>query len=240
MEANVKRLQYVLRATIAMTFIAGIVLGGKGMWIYGKAKLAQLLLQMSWRSALAGKPVKPWPWADTRALAKMEIDGDNMIVLSGASGRTMAFGPGHLDGSALPGESGNCVITAHRDTHFSRLRYVVPGDTIRVQRADRQVIEYEVNATRIVAKDDVSVIAPDARTRLTLITCYPFDSVIPGGPLRYVIVATASRGTAPDSASRFAGTLPTAHRNTEWRAASPARGRLPHSRFQRNSRVPLA
>jgi sortase A len=27
---------------------------------------------------------------------------------------------------------------------------------------------------------------------LTLVTCYPFDAVIPGGPLRFVVVAEAA------------------------------------------------
>ena len=30
---------------------------------------------------------------------------------------------------------------------------------------------------------------------LTLVTCYPFDAVTTGGPLRYVVIATADNGT---------------------------------------------
>ena len=29
---------------------------------------------------------------------------------------------------------------------------------------------------------------------LTLVTCYPFDAVVPGGPLRYVVTALAEKG----------------------------------------------
>lgn len=29
--------------------------------------------------------------------------------------------------------------------------------------------------------------------RLTLITCYPFDAIVPGGPLRYVVTAISKR-----------------------------------------------
>ena len=29
-------------------------------------------------------------------------------------------------------------------------------------------------------------------TRLVLVTCYPFDAVAPGGPLRYLVVAEAT------------------------------------------------
>src|SRR5437899_224162 len=122
-------LRTYIRIFFTCLLLAGLAAGGEGLWIYAKAKLAQILLEMSWRSALAGERVKPWPWADTRAIARMTIERDSaaIIVLAGASGRTMAFGPGHLDGTAMPGDIGNCVITAHRDTHFSALRYVGPG-----------------------------------------------------------------------------------------------------------------
>ena len=230
----------VSKLFIVITLVTGAVLGSEGMWIYGKAKVAQLLLQMSWRSALAGKPMKPWPWADTKAIARLEIEGEPVIVLSGVSGRTMAFGPGHLDGSAMPGDRGNCVITAHRDTHFARLRYVMPGDTIKLQRPDGALVEYEVTTARVVHRNDTSVIRQDASTRLTLITCYPFDAVIPGGPLRYVIGATARPEIARCSGSRSAGTIPLARRNTESPGASPARETCRPSRYRQSSRVPIA
>ncbi len=30
-----------------------------------------------------------------------------------------------------------------------------------------------------------------AERRLTLVTCYPFDAIVPGGPLRYLVFAEA-------------------------------------------------
>ncbi len=184
--------QFLLRAAVSGLLLTGVALGGEGGWIYGKAKLAQLLLEMSWRGALAGRgEIRPWPWADTHPIARLQIerDGAHIIVLSGASGRTMAFGPGHVDGSAMPGDRGNCVITAHRDTHFAPLRYVMPGDVLSLQRVDGKTARYEVKGVRIVSKFDTSVMNQDGRSRLTLITCYPFDAVMPGGPLRYIVMA---------------------------------------------------
>jgi sortase A len=188
MRATLRTLSQPLLAAL---LLAGLAAGGEGLWMDAKAKLAQILLEMSWRSALAGKRIKPWPWADTRAIACLTIDrgGAAIIVLAGASGRTMAFGPGHLDGTAMPGDAGNCVITAHRDTHFAPLRYVGPGDILTLQRPDGRSVRYRVQATRVVSKSDTSVLRQDARTRLTLITCYPFDAVRPGTPLRWVVVA---------------------------------------------------
>ena len=186
-----QKLRNLTRTLLVFLLLAGIATGGEGLWIYAKAKLAQLLLEISWRSALAGEQLRPWPWADTRAIARLTIErgGATIIILAGASGRTMAFGPGHLDGTAMPGDSGNCVITAHRDTHFAPLRYIGPGDILSLQRPDGHTIRYRVQATRVVGKSDTSVLRQDARTRLTLITCYPFDAVRPGTPLRWVVVA---------------------------------------------------
>ncbi len=184
----------LVRAATAFVLLTGLALTGKGSWIYGKAKLAQLLLGWSWRSAVAGRgEVKPWPWADTHAIARLRVDDrdTDMIVLAGASGRTLAFGPGHVDGSALPGQRGNCVLMAHRDTHFEMLRYLMPGDVVTLQLPDCKKVRYTVKVARVIDKSDTSILQPALRTRLTMLTCYPFDAVVPGGPLRYVVVAEA-------------------------------------------------
>ena len=98
---------------------------GNGMWLYAKAQLAQVLLERAWVRTLHGEQnVKPWSWADTWPVARLEFPRQHRsyIVLAGASGRTLAFGPGHVDGTAAPEEIGNCVISAHRDTQFRVLR----------------------------------------------------------------------------------------------------------------------
>lgn len=179
----------IKRMVIMSGLLMGLTLSSHGVWIHAKARLAQVLLEISW----AGIVVKPWPWADTRPIARLQLErhGARIIVLSGASGRTMAFGPGHLDGTALPGQAGNCVITAHRDTHFAALRYLVSGDVLKVERTDGNTVRYRVTETGVVGKNETSILQQDGRTRLTLITCYPFDAILPGGPLRYVVVAEA-------------------------------------------------
>ena len=78
---------------------------GEGSWIYAKAGLAQFLLQRAWCRALAGEAMpKPWPWADTWPVARLRMQHPSvdLIVLAGAYGRTLAFGPGHVTSSALP------------------------------------------------------------------------------------------------------------------------------------------
>jgi sortase A len=117
-------------------------------------------------------------------------NGD-VLVLAGASGRTLAFGPGHLDGSATPGDPGNAVITAHRDTHFRFLRNVALGDDVVVERADGGRRHFRIKATYVTDHRALNLPRDPERPTLTLVTCYPFETLNPGGPLRYVVVAEA-------------------------------------------------
>jgi sortase A len=175
--------------------IAGAALFGNGVYLYAKARVAQLLLARAWARTLRGEhDVKPWGWADTWPVARIEFprQRSSAIVLAGASGRTMAFGPGHVDGTAMPGARGNCAISAHRDTQFAVLRDVAAGDPIVVQSRDGRKIRYRVRETRVVDRRDTSVLDATSADTLTLITCYPFDAVVPGGPLRYVVIATST------------------------------------------------
>ena len=113
----------------------------------------------------------------------------DMIVLDGGSGRTLAFGPGHVTGTARPGETGNVVIAGHRDTHFRFLRDLERGDTLLMEGRDRELHDYEVVKMDIVDHTRADLMSDFGDDRLTLITCYPFDAITPGGPLRYVVTA---------------------------------------------------
>ena len=170
---------------------------GHAAYIHAKAILAQHLLQAAWAEAQAGKSApKPWPWADTYPVARLTMpqrDVD-LIVLAGATGRTLAFGPGHLDGTPLPGEAGNSVLSAHRDTHFTFLRDTKLGEEFVVEGANGKKMRYTVMEARVVDKGDLSVASKTERAQLTLVTCYPFDAVRPGGPLRYVVIARTVDG----------------------------------------------
>ena len=98
---------------------------GQGAYIPAKAWLAQELMQRAWVRTGAGEErAGPWPWADTWPVARLTSKerGVDLIVLAGGSGRTLAFGPGHLSASAMPGEVGNAIIGGHRDTHFQFLQ----------------------------------------------------------------------------------------------------------------------
>ena len=175
--------------------LVGVALFGNGAWLYAKAALGQWLLQRAWTHMRAGgEPVRPWPWADTHPVARLIVpaaDADE-LVLAGASGRTLAWGPGHLDDSAPLGAPGNAVVSAHRDTHFRFVRTLAEGDEVIVELADGARRHYRVRDRYVVDARAMQLPRATLVPTLTLVTCYPFDALVPGGPLRYVVVAEAS------------------------------------------------
>lgn len=177
--------------TVAL-ILAGSWQLGSGAYIHAKAMLAQYLLTQAWHRSLDGEQkVRPWPWADTWPVARLSVPEKeiDLIVLSGVTGRTLAFGPGHMSASPLPGHSGNSVIAGHRDTHFRFLNDLTVNDHIAMETADGGRHWFKVIDTA-VTDIRVSQIRLDSDDELlTLVTCYPFDALRPGGPLRYVVVA---------------------------------------------------
>ena len=165
---------------------------GQGTYIPAKAWLAQELMQHAWLRARRNveRPA-PWPWADTWPVARLTTSSRDvdLIVLEGGSGRTLAFGPGHLSASAMPGETGNAIIAGHRDTHFRFLRDVEIGDLIGLESARGQRHVYQVIGADIVDSRRGSLLLDTDTAMLTLVTCYPFEAAEAGGPLRYVVTA---------------------------------------------------
>lgn len=177
---------------------AALMLATQAGWIHAKAGLAQLLLHTAWTQTLAnGKPHAPWPWADTAPVARLRVaaHGIDQIVLSGDSGRTLAFGPGWAESSAAPGMHGTVVVSGHRDTHFAFLRDLVTGDEIVLQGPTGET-RYRIVDTRI-ADSRTERLALDAdNDTLWLVTCWPFDAVTAGGPLRYGVRAVREEAVA--------------------------------------------
>jgi sortase A len=170
---------------------AGLPLVGQGLWIHAKAALAQVLLERAFAETLAtGRVVKPWSWADTWPIARIEVPrlGQSAIVLHGSSGQALAFGPGHVERTPDAGERGTAVYAAHRDTHFSFLGDVRVGDEIRVTRGDRASFLFRVTDTAIVPWDRSGIEADGDGRGLVLSTCWPLHAAF-SGPLRYLVRA---------------------------------------------------
>jgi sortase A len=123
-------------------------------------------------------------------IARLEVAAlhQRQYVMDSSSGQALAFGPGHLPQSAEPAGSGHVVIAGHRDTHFGFLQRVNIGDMINTEHHAGRRARYRVVDLQVidVTQQAIEVFDDDI---LTLVTCYPFNGWMPGGPLRYLVHA---------------------------------------------------
>lgn len=183
------------KRSIAIVLAVGLLCCVQAGWIHAKAGLAQLLIARAWERAQdADADARPWPWADTRPVARLQLPGDvpALYVLEGSSGRNLAFGPTHDPASVRPGEPGNSVIAGHRDTHFAVLETLRVGDRLQVELPGDRVAWFVVEGLEVVDGRRWRIGLDGPAPRLTLVTCYPFDAVDPSGPLRYMVTAAGT------------------------------------------------
>jgi len=177
----------------SLLFVLGSWLIGQGLWIHVKAAAAQWLLQQAWDETLkTQQPAKPWPWADTWPVGRLIVPrlGINQIILADASGRSLAFGPGKVgNGKFSDAKNESLIVSGHRDTHFSFLRDVQPGEIINLQTVQGDWLRYVVEETAMLDSQTDQLLRYQEKANLLLITCFPFDALLPGGPLRYVVTA---------------------------------------------------
>lgn len=190
------RVDWALQGAAMMALAIGFALVGEAVWIHGKAQAAQLLIGAAWhRGRALSRTASPWPWADTRPIAELTwgagSSASTFMVLEGSSGRNLAFGPVHDAASVVPGRLGNSVIEGHRDTHFKILRGAALGDHLSIGALDGSQTQFVVTDVRVVDSRRTRIVLDADNARLTLVTCYPFDALVPGGPLRWVVTADA-------------------------------------------------
>ncbi len=176
--------------TFAAAGLTAAALFVNALWIPVKAEVAQLLLARSWQQTLAGHPdAKPWPWADTRTVGILEVPRLNVktFILEGSSGRNLAFGPTALNATPLD-RTRDRILSGHRDTHFAFLKDLKKGDLLRLTTAAKTWLYRVAWLDEIDATRQQLVIESDME-RLTLLTCYPFDALTAGGPMRWVVTA---------------------------------------------------
>ena len=181
----------VKRIINTVLFLGGAMLLGQGIYMDAKAVIAQGLIAHSWQQRTAASPPpKPWRWADTKAVAKLEVKRLNqaLFVMQDDSGQSLAFGPGHMNASADISQQGHVMIAGHRDSHFEFLQDIEAGDIIETTNYKSQTVRYRVKDTMILDTDSEELLLQDDN-RLSLITCYPFNDFVPGSPLRYVVNA---------------------------------------------------
>lgn len=181
-----RRLSLPLAAGLSAA--AGLGLMGEQTYLSLKARVADRLLERALIATLAdGRPRPPWPGADLVALARLELprQGHSRFVLSGAGGGSLAFGVGHVTGSAMPGAPGRCALAGHRDRAFRCLAELALGDSVLLH-APGGSRHYRVTGRSVVDATETWVTEPLLGDGLTLITCWPFGALLPGEK-RYVV-----------------------------------------------------
>jgi sortase A len=134
--------------------------------------------------------VQPLPHSVIGRIEISRLDLSTMIV-EGVEERDLFLGVGHIPGTALPGENGNVVLAAHRDTFFRPLRRIAKNDRIDLTTL-LGPSHYTVVSIEITSPDDPSVLRPSSKPTLTLITCYPF-TFVGAAPDRFVVHARKDR-----------------------------------------------
>ncbi len=161
-------------------------------WIYTKAILAQQLIKQAWQQTIAdGEFVKPWPWADTWPVGRLQVTAYDvdLYILNGDQGSTLAFGPGMMTHSSYRGDA-PIILAGHRDTHFRFMEKLKQGDRLGFTDTSGQQHFYVIRELSIEDSNKQRLSITDNEA-LILITCYPFDVLDVGGPQRYVARAVS-------------------------------------------------
>lgn len=184
-----------MRLSAVLTTL-GAVLLAYVLWNYGSMLAQQRALQREWRdqqaraSQTSSTSSASLPANDS--LTRLTIPSINLdaIVVTGTGHKELMEGPGWMSDTAQPGEVGNAVISAHRDTFFRHIVELKKGDVVQVSRGGK-TYKYEVTGKKIVPPSDMSVVQPTNNRQLTLITCYPTYYIGPA-PDRLVVFTKAS------------------------------------------------
>lgn len=163
-----------------MLLFLGYQLWGTGIVAEQHQKQLAADLESEWQVEDEEPKAPPAPdIGDGVAIIRIPRIGLDWVVVEGVTVEALKRGPGHMPGTALPGDGGNVVISGHRATYgapFARFGELRVGDTMVLE--DREAVyTYEIEEIKIVLPTDLSVIAPLDEERLTLTTCHPQYSV---------------------------------------------------------------
>jgi len=170
---------------------------------YATMYAAERRLTQQWQQQNLQLPTQPAGLVTT--LTRLSIPSINLdaVVVEGVGRRDLLMGPGHMPNTPEPGQPGNVVISAHRDTFFRHIHELKEGDYIIVERAGRR-FRYQVTGKKVVEPNDMAVVQPTPGSQLTLLTCYPTYYIGPA-PQRLVVfsrLVDVSRGDEPAAQAR--------------------------------------
>ncbi len=180
-----------IRGAFYFFLAAGIVALGYAGYVVADAHAFQAIEQSKFESqsqsqsqSEASHPVIEGSAIGEVKIARLGIDA---MFVQGDSPRILRHAVGHVSETALPGEQGNVVLTAHRDSFFRPLRNIRQGDAIAVDTLAGEY-DYQVDWTEVVVPSDVQILEPSGENTLTLVTCFPFYYIGPA-PKRFIVRA---------------------------------------------------
>ena len=182
-----KKLLVILSVILA---IAGLIFLFLAFKIEIKARVAQYLLNNAWNKTIeTGDEYEPWPGFDGYPILKLSIPKFNLqqIVLSNTSGQSLAFGPSFHPETYLPKENKITAISSHRDSHGYYIRDLKINDFVILEDKQNNKFTYKVINFKIINVEDKDLQFNKMSNQLLLITCYPFDAIISGTNLRYIV-----------------------------------------------------
>ncbi|MDR9852066.1 class D sortase [Paenibacillus sp. VCA1] len=127
--------------------------------------------------------------ADNDVIGLLEIPKikAELPIIEGTDEEMLEKGVGHYSGTVFPSDGEQILLSGHRDTVFRKFGELGIGDRFIVKMPYGS-FEYEIASTKIVDKNDTSVIRPMGEEVLVVSTCYPFRYV-GAAPDRYVVYA---------------------------------------------------
>ena len=185
--------RHAVRRAAGVLLAAGLIVLGYVAFVFSGARVYQRSEQQRFERLLAEVGVAPAA-IEGMAIGTIHIArlGLTAVIVQGASSDILQRAVGHLSETALPGDSGNVVLAAHRDTFFRPLKGIRVGDAIIVRTYTGEY-EYVVVSTAVVSPDAVEVLRPTREPTLTLVTCFPF-AYLGTAPDRFIVRARAVHG----------------------------------------------
>ena len=135
--------------------------------------------------AAEGEQVIPAPPATGGLVGRIQIPsiGADWYFYEGVDLSILKDGPGHYEGTPMPGQPGNAAIAGHRTTYgapFNRVDEMKSGDEIIVTYVTGAQFTYSYRSTEIVTPDRTDVLQAkdfdedgEADNMLTLTACHP-------------------------------------------------------------------
>lgn len=135
-------------------FVAGAGMLGYAIFTIVESNAMQRYKAVEFDRTLAlpaNRRAKPEKVVAGQAIGKLTIPsvGISAIVLEGADYGTLKIAPGHIPGTALPGQGGNVAIAGHRDTFFRNLEKIRNGDTLSLSTLKGNY-QYRVDLIKVV------------------------------------------------------------------------------------------